>query len=89
MARWNKNLRTISKPDGGVILDLRQGRIFHLNPSGAAIIDFIVRHNDCTEQQIAAELIGRFGVDRLAALADVQAFLGSLSDNGLLGKEVD
>ena len=89
MIRLTETLRTISRLDGGVILDLRGGRIFHLNASAAAILDLLVHHHDCTEEHCASELIRRFGIDRSSALADVQAFLESLSNNGLIRDGAD
>ncbi len=82
--RLSDDLRTATNADGGVILDLRRGKMFRLNPTAAAILELLGR--GYTEQRIAAEMEGLCGVEAQLALRDVQAFLSSLAANGLLAQ---
>jgi coenzyme PQQ synthesis protein D (PqqD) len=82
MIRLTRNLRTITSPDGAVILDLRRGKMFRLNATGAMVIEHLIRGD--AEPCIAAEISRRLRVDLAVASADVRAFLASLESRGLL-----
>lgn len=82
MMRLSENIRTVSNHDGGVVLDLRQGKMFRLNITGATILGCVAR--GWTEQRIAAEISNRCGIDGALAFSDVLAFLASLKKYGLL-----
>lgn len=82
MMHLSKNLRTVTNPDGGAILDLRQGKMFRINTTGAKILELVGR--GCTEESIATEISQTCGVDRGLVWADVHAFLAALRNDGLL-----
>jgi hypothetical protein len=80
-----ENVRSLTSPDGAVLLDLRRGKIFRLNPTGATILELLLRGYQ--EDRIAAELSERWGIDRHLAFADLHSFLNSLASNQLLPSE--
>jgi hypothetical protein len=82
MMRLSENLRSVTNPDGGVILDLRRGKLFRLNPTGATILELLVRGYE--EERITAEIGERYGVAPALVSTDVRGFLNSLASNGLL-----
>jgi DNA-binding CsgD family transcriptional regulator len=88
MMRLSENVRTVTSPEGGVILDLRRGKLFRLNPTGATILELLVRGYG--EERITAEISERCGVAPARVSTDVRSFLNSLAGNGLLlGAEAD
>lgn len=69
--------------DGRVVgLDLRSSRYFSLNPSASVLWEVLER--DAGREELADTLVQRFGIDRSAADADVEAFLVELGGLGLL-----
>lgn len=76
--------------DGGVVLDVEQGKVFHLNRTGALIWDRLQEH--CPPEQIISEICSSFAIPETSATADVKEFLAGLENEGLLrrvhGKEV-
>jgi hypothetical protein len=82
MIRLPENIRSLTNADGAVLLDLRRGKIFRINPTGATILDLLLRGYE--RDRIAAELSERWGIDRHLAVADLQTFLNSLASNELL-----
>jgi len=82
LMQLSSNLRTLVNQDGGVILDLRQGKMFRLNPSGATILRLVAAGT--TEKQIIDELCRLFSAEPEGASADVREFLKSLEGHQLL-----
>jgi hypothetical protein len=82
MIRLPENVRSLSNADGAVLLDLRRGKIFRINPTGATILELLLRGYE--KDRIAAELSERWGIDHQLAFADLQTFLDSLASNQLL-----
>jgi hypothetical protein len=82
MIRLPENVRSLSNADGAVLLDLRRGKIFRINPTGATILELLLRGYE--KDRIAAELSARWGIDHQLALADLRTFLDSLASNQLL-----
>ena len=60
MLRLSEDLRTVTNADGGVILDLRKGKMFRLNATDAVIFELLVSGRE--EEQIVADLSSRCGV---------------------------
>jgi len=85
MMRLSSNTRTVTNADGGVMLDLRKGKLFRLNSTGAVILELLARGG--TEESIAAELSRLCGVDCALASSDVHAFLAVLRSHGLLDEQ--
>jgi hypothetical protein len=82
MMRLSENLRTVTNADGGVVLDLRKGKIFRLNAVGATIFELLVRGSE--EEQIVADISSRCGIAPALASRDLQEFLAVLAANNLL-----
>lgn len=82
MLRLSEDLRTVTNADGGVILDLRKGKMFRLNATAAVIFELLVSGSE--EEQIVADLSSRCGVASSRAQRDVQEFLDLLAANNLL-----
>jgi Coenzyme PQQ synthesis protein D (PqqD) len=82
MMRLSQNVRTVTNSDGGVLLDLHQGKMFQLNSTAATILEDLA--NGVVERGIAARISERCGIDLALASADVRSFLASLEDYGLL-----
>lgn len=82
MLRLSEDLRTVTTADGGVILDLRKGKMFRLNATAAVIFELLVKGSE--EEQIVADLSSRCGVASSLAQQDVQEFLDLLAANNLL-----
>lgn len=69
--------------DGRVVgLDLRSSRYFSLNDSAAVLWEQLDR--DVGPEDLAEVLVERYGIERPAADADVEAFLAELRSTGLL-----
>ena len=80
--RLSHNVRTVTNSDGGALLDLRAGKMFRLNTTGASIIELLTK--GYTEDRIATEISVRCGVDGALVCTDVHAFLTSLKEHGLV-----
>jgi hypothetical protein len=80
--RFANNLRTVTSSDGAAVLDLGRGKMFQLNPTGAAILDLLALGYD--EERVAVELAQRCRVDCAVVSSDVQSFIASLRNHGLI-----
>ncbi|WP_280266359.1 lasso peptide biosynthesis PqqD family chaperone [Nocardia wallacei] len=66
---------------GGVILDMRQGSYWRLNPVGAEVVASLLPKSDADP---VAAVLGRFEVDEATAQRDVGELLGHLREIGLV-----
>lgn len=82
MIQLSKNLRMVISSDGAAVLDLTQGKIFQLNPTGAAILDLLAQGYD--EERVVVEIARRCHIECNLVSPDVQSFLHSLRDSGLI-----
>jgi hypothetical protein len=80
--RLSHNIRAVTNSGGGALLDLRAGKMFRLNTTGASIIELLTK--GYTEDRIATEISERCGVDGALVCSDVHAFLTSLKEHGLV-----
>jgi hypothetical protein len=85
MIRLSSNIRTQVTADGGVILDLRRGKMFRINPTGATILNLLAHGS--TEAQIVEEICRSFSAEEEVATNDVRAFLVSLAELQLLQRQ--
>jgi hypothetical protein len=76
MIRISEYVRNTQNEDGGVVLDVRHGRLFALNVVGSRIVELLKK--DCREAGIAHQISQEFGVSLEIATADVREFLLSL-----------
>ena len=82
MIRISENLRHTHNLDGGVVLDIRHGRMFALNFVGSKIVELL--KTDYQDTEIANEISQEFGISPEIAAADVREFLESLEKQHLI-----
>lgn len=80
--RVAEHVRSTHRQDGGIVLDILQGKMFRLNFVGSKILELLRQGR--TESEIAQELVVEFGIDRTAAEADVREFVATLKKNLLI-----
>ncbi|MGH3569137.1 MAG: lasso peptide biosynthesis PqqD family chaperone [Pseudonocardia sp.] len=73
--------------DGAVLLDMRSGSCFGLNPTGAAVWCSLVSGTDI--DTVIAELVHRHDTDPARVRADVAQLMRDLDDAGLLAATPD
>jgi hypothetical protein len=76
------SFRRVSGTDGGVVLDLRRGTMFRLNPLGSQILDLLESGEALAD--IANRISAEFGVALDVVQADIKDFLDSLELHGVL-----
>src|SRR5205807_8449956 len=77
------SIRRVANADGGVVLDLRRGAMFRVNPVGARVLDLLEQGD--SPAQIAQKLSAEFSVTLSEVQADVIQFVESLETRGILG----
>src|SRR5205807_5209546 len=77
------SFRRVTNADGGVVLDLRRGAMFRVNPVGARVLDLLEQGD--SPAQIAQKLSAEFSVTLSEVQADVIQFVESLETRGILG----
>jgi hypothetical protein len=80
--RISANVRNTHNQDGGIVLDVRHGRIFSLNFVGSRILELL--KVNVQPPQIAEAISREFGVSMETANADVREFLESLEKHRLI-----
>jgi hypothetical protein len=83
MTLFPDSIRRVANADGGVVLDLRRGAMFRVNPLGARVLDLLDEGN--SPKQIADKLSAEFAVPLSQVQADVAEFVESLKSRGVLG----
>jgi coenzyme PQQ synthesis protein D (PqqD) len=76
MYRVSDTVRSTHGQDGAIVLDIRQGQMFHLNFVGSRILQLL--KDGSGQPGIVDEIVREFGVRRDRAENDVQQFLQSL-----------
>jgi Coenzyme PQQ synthesis protein D (PqqD) len=82
IVRIADNIRSTHSQDGGIVLDILHGQMFHLNFVGSRILELLKQGS--VEHQIAEQLVRDFGIDRATAEADVREFIEMLEKYHLL-----
>jgi hypothetical protein len=82
MIRISANVRYTHNLDGGVVLDIRHGRMFALNFVGSRIVELL--KTDYQDTEIANQISQEFGINPEIAAADVREFLESLEKQHLI-----
>jgi len=82
MCRVAKTVRATHGQDGAVVLDIRQGQMFNLNPVGSRILELMKEGSDA--ERITDEISREFDVAREIAECDVREFLQDLQNNHLI-----
>jgi PqqD family protein of HPr-rel-A system len=82
MAALLDRLRSVDSPDGGVVLNIENGKMFRLNPIGMRIL---ARLNQGTPAADIVDEISRdYSVDPQIAREDFKTFLAALQACGLV-----
>lgn len=84
MVTLSQGVRLAKSQDGGVLLDLDRGVFFNLNPVGARIIELLV--GGCDRSSLTHLIGSEFHVSEEIVRPDVDEFLSSLWQHGLLGE---
>jgi len=82
MIRVSEHVRKTHSQDGGIVLDVRHGRMFGLNLVGSKILELIERQY--TQTQISQEIASTFGVSAEIADQDIREFLETLEKHHLI-----
>ena len=82
MYRVAKTVRATHGQDGAIVLDIRQGQMFNLNPVGSRILELMKEGSDA--ERITDEISREFDVAREIAECDVREFLQDLQNNHLV-----
>ncbi len=84
--RLGRTVRATPVDDGMTLLDVRRGKLYHVNSAGAVILTALA---DATDDEAAigvavAALTARYAISEGRARADIAALLDRLRDRGLL-----
>lgn len=82
MPKISNTIRAAETPDGGILLDVHQGRMFAVNVVGAKIVALIGEGHD--ESKIAEEISLEYGADQHLVRRDVIEFIEALHRNQIL-----
>jgi hypothetical protein len=82
MLKVSDNVRSTHSQDGGILLDIRRGRIYGLNFAGSRILELLRQNYE--EAQIPEEISRQFGISLETAAADVREFLDSLEKHKIV-----
>jgi Coenzyme PQQ synthesis protein D (PqqD) len=82
MYKLSDTVRTTHSQDGAVVLDIRQGEMFNLNPVGSRILELL--KSGSTETAVIDEISRQFNADRAEVERDVQEFVTSLQEHHLI-----
>jgi Coenzyme PQQ synthesis protein D (PqqD) len=77
-----ETVRSTHGQDGAMVLDIRQGQIFNLNPVGSRILALLEVRT--TESAIVDEISQKFAVNPDVARKDVREFIETLRQHHLL-----
>jgi len=80
--RLNPNVRSTLNADGAVLLNLKTGVIFKMNPLGAQIWNLIEQRLPL--EQILIRLASKYNVPRTQIEEDAGKFLCQLKEKGLI-----
>jgi hypothetical protein len=82
MYRMSETIRIVPARDGQVVLDISRGQVLYLNATAALIVDRLQQGQ--SEAQIAEAIGNQFHVTREAVDRDIEEFLKSLEERGLV-----
>ena len=82
MYRMSETIRIVPARDGQIVLDISRGQVLYLNATAALIVDQLQRGK--SESEISEVIGNQFHVSREAAKGDIEEFLRSLADRGLV-----
>jgi hypothetical protein len=77
MKPFSDSIRRAASPDGGIVMDIRRGTMFRVNPLGVRILDLLDSQD--SPRQIADRLSAEFGIALELVEADLTEFLDALA----------
>jgi hypothetical protein len=81
------DIRRVSSADGAIVLHLRRGTMFRVNPMGSKILDLLAQ--GASLPRIAEQLSAEFGVALGLVQADIQDFMACLRRHGVVDLPAD
>ncbi|HZU45112.1 MAG TPA: PqqD family protein [Terriglobales bacterium] len=78
----SESVRITKSQDGGILLDLKRGLLFSLNPAGTRILDLLRQKHSAAF--VAARISQEFGAPEELVREDLDKFLSVLRKQGLL-----
>lgn len=82
----SEQIRSTHDQDGAVLLDIRQGQMFRLNPVASRMFGLLKL--GYADARIADEISREFGMDRQIVEVDLSEFLRHLEAQGLLQSQI-
>lgn len=82
MFRLADTIRRTQSDDGGILLDISQGRMFSLNPVGSKIVESLEQGFD--EATIAEQISTTYAVGIETARNDIRDFIETLNKHRIL-----
>ena len=82
MYRVSDEVRNTHSQDGGIVLDIRQGRMFNLNFVGSRILELL--KSGSAESEIVNEISRQFDISLELAENDVREFIQTLKTHRLV-----
>ena len=82
MSLTGDRFRSVDTPDGSVILNLENGKMFRLNAIGMRILSLL--NEGVPTDRISEEISRDYSVDLETVREDVRNFFTSLNDSGLI-----
>jgi hypothetical protein len=76
------SIRRVSSSDGGILLDIRRGTMFRLNPLATRILDLLDRGE--SPSRIVEQISAEFEIALDLVQTDVNDFLDALKLHGVL-----
>jgi Coenzyme PQQ synthesis protein D (PqqD) len=81
MSQEPEQPRSVHTAEGGIVLDIRSGRMFSLNPAGSLIFQLL--EQSVPNERIVEELVKRFDISIDVARADLNEFRKTLQQHAL------
>jgi hypothetical protein len=78
--------RSVDTPEGSVLLNVEDGKMFRLNPIGMRILSLL--NQGVPTDRISEEISRDYGVELETVREDVRNFFKSLNDSGLVDSNV-
>jgi Coenzyme PQQ synthesis protein D (PqqD) len=82
MLTISSTVRRTQTQDGEVLLEIKQGQMFCLNPVGSKILELV--GSGCNEHEIVNQVSAAYGADIDMVRTDVHEFLEALSRYSIL-----
>lgn len=84
MTLFPDSIRRVANADGGIVMDLRRGTMFRVNPLGAKVLDLLDLGN--SPREIAEKLSAEYNVAPNDVHTDIEEFIESLKIHGVLAQ---